>query len=82
MVFAVCSDGAPVMLGQKSSFSALLKADAPHIIVTYCFLHSHALATKTLPPKFAEVLKFVMECVNYVQNYARSTASSKSCVMK
>ncbi|XP_073485045.1 protein FAM200C-like [Aquarana catesbeiana] len=30
----------------------------------------HALATKTLPPKLAEVLKIVVECVNYVQNSA------------
>ena len=66
MVSAVCSDGAPVMLGRKSGFGALVKADAPHIIVTHCILHRHALATKTLPPKLAEVLKIVVECVNYV----------------
>ena len=70
MVSAVCSDGAPVMLGQKSGFSALVKADAPHIIVTHCVLHRHALATKTLPPKLAEVLKIVVQCVNYVRNSA------------
>ena len=70
MVSAVCSDGAPVMLGQKSGFSSLVKANAPHIIVTHCVLHRHALATKTLPPKLAEVLKTVVECVNYVRNSA------------
>ena len=70
MVSAVCSDGAPVMLGQKSGFTALVKADAPHMIVTHCVLHRHALATKTLPPKLAEVLKIVVECVNYVRNSA------------
>ncbi len=70
MVSAVCSDGAPVMLGRKSGFGALVKADAPHIIVTHCILHKHALATKTLPPTLAEVLKIVVECVNYVRNSA------------
>ncbi|XP_070409501.1 protein FAM200C-like isoform X1 [Nothobranchius furzeri] len=70
MVSAVCTDGAPVMLGRKSGFGALVKADAPHIIVTHCILHRHALATKTLPPKMAEVLKIVVECVNYVRNSA------------
>ncbi|GAA6096792.1 protein ZBED8 [Tachysurus ichikawai] len=70
MVSAVCSDGAPVMLGRKSGFGALVKADAPHIIVTHCILHRHALATKTLPPTLAEVLKIVVECVNYVRNSA------------
>ncbi|XP_073456451.1 protein FAM200C-like [Aquarana catesbeiana] len=70
MVSAVCSNGAPAMLGRKSGFGALVKADAPHIIVTHCILHRHALATKTLPPKLAEVLKIVVECVNYVRNSA------------
>ncbi|XP_040275822.1 protein ZBED8-like [Bufo bufo] len=70
MVSAVCSDRAPAMLRRKSGFGALVKADAPHIIVTHCILHRHALATKTLPPKLAEVLKIVVECVNYVRNSA------------
>lgn len=48
----------------------MVSADAPRIIVTHCILHRHALATKTLPPKMAEVLKTVMECVNYVRNSA------------
>ncbi|KAF2347140.1 hypothetical protein FHG87_022103 [Trinorchestia longiramus] len=30
IVSAACSDGAPVMLGQKSGFSSLVKANAPH----------------------------------------------------
>ncbi|XP_077283104.1 protein FAM200C-like [Arctopsyche grandis] len=47
MISAVCSDG--VMLGRKSGFGALVKSYAPHIIVTHCILHRHALATKTLP---------------------------------
>ncbi|XP_075684349.1 protein FAM200C-like [Rhinoderma darwinii] len=80
MVSAVCSDGAPVMLGRKSGFGALVKADAPHIIVTHCILHRHALATKTLPPKLAEVLKIVVEYVNYVRNSAlRHRIFSKLC---
>ncbi|KAF2364662.1 hypothetical protein FHG87_004574 [Trinorchestia longiramus] len=70
MVSAVCSDRAPVMPGRKSGFSAVVKADAPHIIVTHCILHRHALATKTLPPKQAEVLKIVMESVNYIRTSA------------
>ena len=55
MVCAICSDGAPAMFGRKSGFDALVKADAPHIIVTHCLLHRHALATKTFPPKLAKV---------------------------
>ena len=70
MVSAVCSNGDSVMLGQKSSFCSLVKAGAPLIIVTHCVLHRHALATKTLPPKLAEVLKIAVECVNYVRSSA------------
>ena len=70
MVSAICSDGAPAMLGRNSGFGALVRADAPHITVTHCVLHRHALATKTFPPKLAEVLKIVVECVNYVRNSA------------
>lgn len=57
------------MLGRKSDFGALLKADAPHII-THCILHKHVLTTKNVPPKLAKVLKLVTERVNYVQNGA------------
>ena len=58
------------MLGQNSGFGTLLKTDAPHITVTHCLLHRHALATKTFTPKLAEVLKIGVEYVNYVRNNA------------
>ena len=58
------------MLERNSGFGTLLKANAPHIIVTHCLLHRHALATITFTPKLAEVLKIVVEYVNYVQNNA------------
>ena len=70
IVSAICSNGAPVLLGRNSGFVALLKADAPHITVMHCLLHRHALATKTFTPKLAEVLKIIVEYVNYVQNNA------------
>ena len=58
------------MLGIHSGFGELVKIDALNIIVTHCVLHRHALATKTFPPKLAEVLQIVFECVNYVRNSA------------
>ena len=70
IAFAICLDGARVMLDRNSGFGTLLKADAPQITVTDCLLHRHALATKTFSPKLAEVLKIVVEYVNYVQNNA------------
>ena len=58
------------MLERNSGFGTLLKTDAPHITVTHCLLHRHALATKIVTPKLAEVLKIVVEYVNYVRNNA------------
>ena len=77
IVYAICLDGARVMLERNSGFSALLKTDAPHITVTHCLLHRHALATKIFTPKLAEVLKIVMEYVNYMRNNAM-----KHCIFK
>ena len=58
------------MLERNSGFGTLLKANAPHITVTHCLLHRHALATKTFTLKLTEVLKIVVEYVNYVRNNA------------
>ena len=44
-------------------------AGVPHITVTHCVLHRHELATKTLPPKLAEVVKSVVECANYAMKH-------------
>ena len=60
MVSAICTDSASSMLGRNSGFCALVKADAPHIIVTHCILHRYALATKNMPPKLVEVLKSLL----------------------
>ena len=70
IVYIICLDGTQVMLERNSGFGTLLKADPPHITVTYCLLHRHALATKTFTPKMEEVLKIVVKYVNYVQNNA------------
>ena len=47
IIGSVCADGTPVMLGNKSGFSALMKREIPHFHVTHCFLHRHGLAAKT-----------------------------------
>ena len=60
IVYAICLDGARVMLERNCGFGTLLKADAPHITVTHCLLYRHGLATKTFTPKLAEVLKIVV----------------------
>lgn len=67
---SICADGAPAMLGNKSGFAQLVKKDAPHILVTHCFLHRHALATKTLPRSLKEVLSIVIKTVNFIRSRA------------
>lgn len=67
---SLCTDGAPAMLGNKSGFAHLVKKEAPNVIVTHCFLHRHALATKTLPTSLKEVLSIVIKTVNFIRSRA------------
>ena len=67
IVSAVCTDGAPAMMGCNSGLRGLIKGDAPHITITHCMLHRHALVSKTLPSSLADVLRIVVETVNYVK---------------
>ena len=54
------------MIGKRSGFAALLKKKAPDIIVKHCFLHRHALAAKTLPPKLKDVLSICVQVVHVI----------------
>ena len=67
MVSAVCTDGAPAMIGCKSGLRGLIKSVSPHIAFTHCMLHKHALVSKMLPSSLADVLKIVVETVNFVR---------------
>lgn len=58
------------MMGVRSGFTALVKQKAPHVIITHCFLHRHALAAKTLPENLKIVLQKVVEAVNFIQSQA------------
>ena len=64
---SLCTDAAPVMLGVRSGFTTLVKADAPDIISTHCALHREALAAKTLPCLFKEVLDVTVRVVNFIR---------------
>ena len=64
---SLCTDGVPVMLGVRSGFTTLVKADALDIISTHCALHREALAAKTLPCLFKEVLAVTVRAVNFIR---------------
>lgn len=63
----LCTDGAPSMLGKLSGFTALIKKEIPDIIITHCFLHRHALASKTLPTNLKEVMTTAVKVVNFIR---------------
>ena len=67
---SVCTDGAPAMLGNRSGFSALMKREIPHLQVTYCFLHRHALTAKALPPNLKEVLSTYAKTIKWIWSRA------------
>ena len=64
MVGSLCTDKAPAMLGSKSDFACHVKKEVPHITVTHCMLHRHALAAKSLPEKLKNVLSIAVRAVN------------------
>ena len=68
MVSAVCTGGAAVMIGYKSSLRDLIKNVAPHIAFSHCMLHKHALVSKMLPSSLADVLKIGVETLNFVRS--------------
>ena len=67
MVSAMCTDGAPAMIGCNFGLRSVIKSDAATL---QCLLHRHALVSKTLPSLLANTLKIVVETVNYVPGRA------------
>ncbi|XP_050064407.1 protein ZBED8-like [Aphis gossypii] len=62
-----CTKGAPSKLGKSSGFTALIKKEIPDIIIIHCFLHRHALASKTLPTNLKEVMTTAVKVVNFIR---------------
>jgi len=58
------------VLGNKYVFPALMKLEAPHLQGTQCFLHLHALASKTMSPKLKEVLDISVKSQNWIRGHA------------
>jgi hypothetical protein len=61
------------MLANTSGFATLVKKEAPHFVATHCFLHRHALATKTLPTTLKEVLSTVISHQLYQKQVSESS---------
>ena len=65
-VGSVCIDGALTIIQHRSSFLALMKQVAPHIISNHCAIHKYAIACKTLPLELKSVLDSVVKAVNFI----------------
>jgi hypothetical protein len=48
--------------------ATLVKKEAPHIVVTHCYLHRRALATKSLPTSLKEVLSTAVKVINIIRS--------------
>ncbi|XP_071053350.1 zinc finger BED domain-containing protein 5-like [Onthophagus taurus] len=70
---AICSDGAKAMIGAKSGFIARLKEQMPNACWMHCFLHRQALAAKTLPQEYSQVLNIIINIVNSIKGKALQT---------
>ena len=66
-VCGVCTDGAPSMLGSQSGFQTQVKELAPKAKGTHCFIHSYAIASKTLPAHLKDILNSVVKIVNFIK---------------
>ena len=72
-VGAVCTDGAPSMLGSHSGFQTRVRQVVPDVITNHCMLNREALAAKTLPASLNVILMEVIKIVNFVKCSALNT---------
>jgi hypothetical protein len=70
---AVCTDGAPAMLGCRSGFQALIKTVTPNAIGTHCVIHRQVLAAETLPSSLKQIMSLVIQAVNFIKSSALSS---------
>ena len=67
---AVCSDGAPSMLGVHRGFASYVKEVNPNIIITHCMIHQEVLVALDLQPELYTVMQDVIKMVNYIKSSA------------
>ena len=63
----ICTDGAPCMVGSIKGFVSLVQKENPNVVQTHCFLHREVLVSKTIPNDLSQVLKQVVQMVNFIK---------------
>ncbi|KAI6649935.1 protein ZBED8-like [Oopsacas minuta] len=71
--WAVCTDGAPSMLGSHSGFQTRVRQFVPDVITNHCMIDREALAAKTLLASLNVILQEVFKIVNFVKSSAVNT---------
>jgi hypothetical protein len=67
------------MLDNTSGFATLAKNEAPHVVVTHCFLHRHSPSTETLPTTPKEVLSTAIKVINFIRTGSMIRRILKTC---
>ena len=77
---AIASDGAPAMIGSVKGLVGLCKADQmfPELWNFHCIIHREQLASKSL--NLDNVMKPVMEIVNYIRTHALNHRQFKNLI--
>jgi len=64
---AVCTDGAPSMMGHQLGFVARVKEKNLDVVIIHCFLHRENLVSRRLQPDLHAVLNDAIQIVNFVK---------------
>ena len=63
-VCGICTEGASVMLGDRSGLQTLVPSRSPDAVSMHCMIHRQALASETLSESLQDVLNTVLKTVN------------------
>ena len=77
----ICTDGVPCMIGSIKGFVSPVQRENPNVVQTQCFLRRKVLVSKTIPNQLNQVLKQVVEIVNFIKTIPlKSRLFEKICV--
>ena len=67
--------------GSIKGFVSLVQKENPNVVPTHCFLHREVLVSKTIPDELSQVLKQVVQIVNFIKmRPKKSRIFEKICV--
>ena len=61
------------MIGSRIGFCAKVKERNPDVVLIHCFLHRENLATRDMQPDLHQVLKDVIQIINFIKARAMNS---------